>query len=643
MKSKNSVVIPFCPALRLPLLLLSGVAIALGLLVGCSDEPAIVEGSSLLLITIDTTRADALGCYGGPEGLTPVLDALAGEGVRFDQARAVAPVTLPSHATIVTGLLPFEHGIRDNATFVLPEDVSTLAERLKEKDYTTLAVMGAFVLHSTFGLDQGFDVYSDVPLRQLTLSAAEDQRRADEVVDEALRLLRSIDGERPFFLWAHFFDPHFPYTPPRDYFEKAPAATDRSDSAKKGSTRQAYLGEVAFMDHEIGRLIDGVRDRVPRGRLLTAVVSDHGEALGDHGESTHGFLLHDSTVLVPMILQHDGLPRGKIVTCPVSTNDLAPSVLSLLGMDFDGMTGRDLSLLLTGQEEGTDHSIVYFEGAYPFFNFNWCPLFGAVEGRFKFIDGPAPALFDMEADPGEGNNIFGQQEERIDRMRDTFRKLSARMRPPKRSTLSRKDQGRIRALGYAGSSLSTDEEMPMPPGEIREGLLDPAKGMEIWNRWSNARSLAASRSSGDLKKAVSLMRGILKEDPQNPTFKAHAGTVFFQAGLYSEAAGLLRKSLETLESATSRETLASCLMNLDRMDEAIVLLEVNARLHPFDLVTRFKLGEALISRRRVREGLAHLDFFLREHEARDRLHAIAEEIKLKGLKMLGLQRGGEGR
>ena len=172
--------------------------------VSCSPRNETIQGSSLLLITLDTTRADLLGCYGGPEWITPNLDRLAREGIRFDQARSVAPVPLPSHATILTGLLPFEHGVRDNATFRLPPEVTTLAERLKAAGYRTAAVMGAFVLHSTFGLDQGFDIYLDVPQHQLTLGTAEDQRRANEVVDEALKILKSSAKTEPFFLWVHF-------------------------------------------------------------------------------------------------------------------------------------------------------------------------------------------------------------------------------------------------------------------------------------------------------------------------------------------------------------------------------------------------------------------------------------------------------
>ena len=632
MPSSGIIVIRHIP-LHLPNVFFSFLLVLtlVGASASCTKGDCELPGSNVLLITLDTTRWDALGCYGGPGLITPNLDRIAVDGVRFDQARTVAPVTLPAHATILTGLYPFEHGVRDNATFRLPGDVATLAERMKAKGYATFAVMGAFVLHSTFGLNQGFDIYSDVPRRRLNLGVAEDQRSASEVVDEALGLLKKAKGEAPFLMWVHFFDPHFPYQPPKS---RVLEGLRRDSLSGQDLNRRQYFGEVAFMDQEIGRLIRSARTMVPRGRLLTAVVSDHGEGLGDHGEDTHAFQLYDTTVRVPMILHHAALPEGEVVSEQVSLADFAPTILALLGMEYEGMSGRDLSPLFGMGEGAPGSSVSYFEAAHPFFNYNWSPLFGMTEGSLKLIDGPNPALYDVEKDPGELKNLAARSEKEIDRMREMFSTLVSRTRKPERIELSREDRTRIEGLGYAGSTIRSVDKTPMLPGRLMEGKLDPKEGLELWKRCSNARTLSLKRSDKDRKMAVDIMEKVLDEDPGNPTFLAHAGSIYFQTKNYIEGIRVLEKSLTMLESPTSREVLATCLFNLGRIKEATALLRINADLHPNDLISRFKLSDALLRQGQAMEALRHLEFFLKEYRTKDDLYGKAEEMKRRAQRMI---------
>jgi len=507
-----------------------------------TDEHVDLEGASLLLITLDTTRADALGCYGGPDWITPNLDRLAREGVRFEQARTVTPITLPSHATILTGLYPFEHGIRDNGTFQLPDKIETITERLKRAGYTTHAITGAFVLHSSFGLDQGFDKYIDVPRIKLSLGGSEDQRTAGEVVDEALRALKEAGADQPVFLWVHFFDPHFPYEPPPVYMQQA--LKGLSSATKNSRQRCLYHGEVAYMDNEIGRLIEGLQDAQPDRGWLIAAVADHGEGLGDHDEDTHAFLLYDTTVRVPMILHHNSLPEGKVVSEPVSVSDLAPTLMRLLGIPFEKAAGTDLTPYFSATDQGPEASLLYFETARPYYNYNWSPLFGIVENGYKLIDGPDPQLYDPFADAAEREDLAARFPEKVKSLRGKFGPLGKRVREQKRFVLSREDQSRIVALGYAGPATSSETALPLLPGKRFAGLLDPAKGLRDMKLCNEALELAMRPSEADRKNAVSLIRDALRKDPNNPTYLAHAATVYFRAGFTARPSGLRSNRLK---------------------------------------------------------------------------------------------------
>jgi arylsulfatase A-like enzyme len=616
------------------LLILSSVMVACSQQLEAERSGIDLAGSNLLLITLDTTRVDALGCYGGPAWVTPNLDRLARNGVRFDQARSVTPITLPSHATILTGLYPFEHGVRDNATFRLPDKIETIAERLKQEGYATCAVSGAFVMHSSFGLDQGFDAYLDVPRRKLNLGVAEDQRTAVEVVDEALKFLENSEKDKPLFLWVHLFDPHFPYQPPKEFARRALNGRSSRSLSSQELERRLYHGEVAFMDQEIGRLIQAVRKHSPQREWLTAAVADHGEGLGDHEEDTHAFMLYDTTIRVPMILSHDRLAGGKVVFEPVSIADLAPTMMNLLGIPFEGATGTDLSPRFDGRNQEIQDSLVYYETAHPFYNYNWSPLFGIVDQGFKLIDGPEPELYDPIEDKEELKNLAAQDVDKLKSLRKAVLSLGPRIRKSERLELSREDQIRIRGLGYAGSTVNARAKNPLFPGRLSEGLRDPREGLRIMKNCTEARTLAMKPSRTDRMKAVEEIEKALREDPRNPTFLLHACSIYFRANMYKEAMEAASQSLEMLESPSAREVQATCLFNLGRIEEAVALFKVNYELHPHDLLSRFKLGAALLRMRKPEESLLHLKFFLDSYAERDELYTNARLMKEQAEYML---------
>ena len=349
---------------------------------------------NLVVITLDTTRADHLGAYGSKDVKTPVLDRLAREGVIFDQAMATAPLTLPAHASIFTAKFPPEHGVRDNGGFFVSPDQLTMAEVLVQKGFRTGGFVAAYVLDAKWGIDQGFQTYfDDFDLaRGRNRSLGDIQRPANEVVDQALPWIDGVKGQR-FFAWLHFYDPHTPYAPPEPF-----------RSRYQG---HPYRGEVAFADSQVGRVIQFLESKALMEKTVIAVMGDHGESLGEHGEDAHGFFIYEVATRVPFIVRAPfDTMRGRRVLDPVRAVDLMPTVLDLLGVATPaGLSGKTLVPLLTGatQELGLEG---YAEAMYPLHHYGWSDLRALRAGRFKLIDAPRPELYDLERDPRELTNIF---------------------------------------------------------------------------------------------------------------------------------------------------------------------------------------------------------------------------------------------
>ncbi len=525
-------------------LLLAGLSVAT--IASPTGTPAQGGRSSVLLITLDTTRADHLGCYGDAAASTPSLDALARAGARFETALSPVPLTFPSHASLMTGKVPRHHGSRDNALFRLGKDVPVLAESLRAAGYGTFAFVSAAVLDREQGLSRGFDVYDD-SVRVGDRSAFNYEERAASQTTEAV-LARLGEIRPPFFLWVHYFDPHFPYVPPEPFRSRF---KDRP-----------YDGEVAFMDRELGRLLERVRGKGVS--LLVVAAGDHGECLGEHGESTHGVFVYQATQRVPLILSGPGVPAGKVIGRTVGLVDVAPTILDLLGLPaLGGADGRSLAPLLRGSKsDPPDYEMESFFGR---FAFGWAPLRAIVRGNLKYVEAPRPELYDLSADPRENRNLAGTHGAQTRPLAAALGRLTAGDSPapaapdPRMAELRR----RIESLGYVGGTGGGGEETAIDPkdgitliGDLEAArralqLGNPKDGIPLLERLlaKNPQNVHAMLTlarchlaSGDVDKAISLDRSAVAINPGNDI--AH----------YNLANALAEKGRADLKAAAEAES-----------------------------------------------------------------------------------------
>jgi len=412
----------------------------------CAIEPPVPMG--VVLITLDTTRADRLSPYGFGDAHMPALDRLAREGVVFDQATTVAPLTLPAHASLLTGLLPPHHRVRDNASAPLGNDHVTLAEVLAARGYRTAAFVGSAVLDPDRGLRQGFQEYGGIsrdtsnPLAPVGRGL---QRPAGAVMDDAVRWLATVD-HAPFLLWTHLYDPHRPYEAPEPF----------------ASRHDPYVAEIVYADSQIGRVLDALDRRHLLDRVVVIVAADHGESLGDHRERDHGVFLYESVLRVPLILRAPGVHPARVATV-VRLTDVMPTILDLLGLPVPPLDGISLLATLNGQPADRD---AYAESLYPR-RHGWAPLFSLRSDRFKFIDAPRPELYDLHLDPFEERNILEQRQELAAALRTRLRSLEQ----PQPATGARVPvdaelHARLAALGYVAGGAPEihpgDPHLPDP-------------------------------------------------------------------------------------------------------------------------------------------------------------------------------------
>ncbi len=385
--------------------------------------------TGVVIITLDTTRADRLSPYGFMDATMPHLDRLAREGVVFDRAMSVAPLTLPAHSSLFTGLIPPQHGVRDNGDAALGPEHTTLAEALGREGFRTGAFVGSAVLDADRGLAQGFEIYRDAVSVDGKASPPL-QRRGDEIVTDAARWLDEVAGS-PYFLWVHLYDAHRPYDPPEPY---------RSLHA------DPYIGELLFVDSQIGRLLDAMTQRKMLDRSIVIIVADHGESLGEHGERDHGIFVYDSVVRVPFIVRVPGLTPRRVGQL-VRLTDVMPTVLALLGLPAPRSDGVSLVDLMTGRKTHLDVD-GYSESLYPE-RFGWSPLRALSDGRFKMIDAPRPELYDLYRDPFEERNLYDERRAVAEAMRNKLQALTSDRRSAVRPTDELHDG--LAALGYIGA------------------------------------------------------------------------------------------------------------------------------------------------------------------------------------------------
>ena len=399
----------------------------------------VVAPVGLVVITLDTTRADRLSPYGFMNVSLPHLERLAREGVIFDQAISVAPLTLPAHTSLFTGLLPPSHGVRDNADPPLEEAHTTLAETLLARGFRTGAFVGSVVLHPDRGLKQGFEQYRGVDGADGQAPQAR-QRRADQVMADAVQWLDTIAGSR-FFLWAHLYDPHRPYDPPEPY------------ASIYG--HNLYVGEIAFADSQIGRLLEALQQRALLDRTVVVVVGDHGESLGERGERDHGVFIYENVLRVPLIVRAPALAPFRVGEV-VRLTDVMPTVLDLLDVPALPVEGVSLVDVMRGRRRHLNLE-AYSESLYPE-RLGWSPLRALRDGRYKLIDAPRPELYDLENDPFEEQNIYEERRALAAAM-TTRAAVVAKGRgsasaPQGRTPATPELQARLRALGYVGSAVT---------------------------------------------------------------------------------------------------------------------------------------------------------------------------------------------
>lgn len=548
-------------------------------LLGCGSQPR----PNILLVTFDTVRADHVGYAVDQPGLTPMLDALAGRGVWFSTCVTSQPLTLPSHTSIMTGLEPYHHGVRNNGTYVVPEEIETLAERLHQTGYSTHAIVSAFVLDSQFGLDQGFATYDD------DLSTGPEQKmfmfKEIPATETAMKAVRWLDQERPaeapFFLWLHFFDPHADYQPPAQVAAHFPG--------------EPYRGEIAYADLELGRVLALLEDNGLMDETLVVFTSDHGESLGEHGERTHGIFIYEATTRVPLILAGPGVPAGGRVDDLVRSIDIVPTVIDLLdlggGHDLDGTSMKPL---WNGRHE---QRTAYSETLMPRFNFGWSELRSLRNDRFKVIEAPRPEAYNLEADPGELADLRSRDElpsmaakldVELGKITTTDPFAQGEQLP---GAISASTRDKLAALGYVTTYSEGATSSPRP---------DPKDRITYWEQFQQAQDMMRT---GDYERARTAIQDLLQVDPDNVVAMGSLANALVRTGDDDQALEVYRRMM-TLDPKREAGYLGAARILRARggFDDAAELANAVIEMQPSDPKGYVALGDTLLEQDRFAEA-----------------------------------------
>ena len=546
---------------------------------GSADRP------NVLLVTIDTLRADHVGSYGYQAASTPTIDALAARGVRFETSVAHTPLTGPSHASILTGHTPLGHGFRNNSGYVLAPQVKTAAEEFRQAGYRTAAFVSGFPLDRRFGFDRGFEMYDD------RLPRGNDRRRtpyverfADATTDAALRWLPTLrpatgPSPAPWFLWVHYYDPHAPYEPPADLAERFRASP--------------YDGEVAFVDRQLARLLQAIDAGGESARTIVLVTADHGESLGEHGEGTHGIFIYDATLRVPWVMAGPRVPAGRVSRTVARSIDVLPTLADYAGLPArSDVDGRSLRPAAEGHEMRDEPT--YAESLYPELELGWAPLHAWRTKGFKYIKAPHAELYNLEKDPLETTNRVADERATVE---DLDRKVDAALRHPVPSAVAPavdpEAAERLRALGYASGSRA-----PRPSGAV---LRDPKDGVRFLPRLN--RGMSAARTEPEL--AIRELTAVLKEDPGLFMARRTRAVAYAAAGRHELAVDDLRL-LDKEGQLTPEDAvvLGDNLRFAGRLEEAILILERAGRENPTFPQPLISLAEVHIRERKYDEAAA---------------------------------------
>jgi arylsulfatase A-like enzyme/Flp pilus assembly protein TadD len=513
------------------------------------------EKPNVLLITIDTLRPDRLSCYSDKHLKTPNIDTLAERGITFTRAFAHTPTTLPSHTNILLGTTPLYHGVHDNSNFMVKEEFLTLAEHLKSQGYSTGAFVGAFPLDSRFGLTQGFDVYDDNYGCKSSQEFTYVERKAEVVIDKAMDWLK--DQKNPWFLWVHCFDPHQRYDPPEPF--------------KTQYLEQAYDGEVAYVDFALGKLFDYLDKTKLFDDTLLIFTADHGEALGEHGEPTHGYFAYNSTLHIPLIISFPGIEPRKVLQ-EVCHIDIFPTVCDTLGIEKPASL-QGISLLAASEGKKLPRRAIYFESLYPFYSRGWAPIKGYIEGGQKFMDSPLPELYDLERDFDELENLA--ERKKLNKYKNKLEKIierqSSSANSESRQNIDREALEKLRSLGYVSNPQASRKKNYSPKddlkillpyqiklmnsmkayhgGDIMAGVKLLSEIIEERKDFDQAYSYLATlyKEQGNLSIAVETLRSGLKNNPSSYKILITYGILLVEIGQYDPAIEIFRKGLNIID------------------------------------------------------------------------------------------------
>ena len=576
---------PFFPRRR-HALIYCACALAPSILSSCkrSDSPSASAAAeahlrplNVVVVTIDTLRPDHLHCYGYSKIETPAVDQIAQNGTLFENAVTQTPLTPPSHASIFTGLYPTAHHVRDVGGFILPSSAITLATLLQRQGWDTAAFVSSAVLKKVFGLSQGFAVYDDqMPTPGKGHQFLEDaERQATGTVDHALRWLDTQSG-KPFFVWLHLYDPHEPYRPPSPFREKY---KDR-----------LYDGEIAYADHELGRFFDAVRQKSPAGKTLIAVLSDHGESLGEHGEYSHGVFLYDATLRIAFMLSGPGVPAGTRVKQQARTIDFLPTVLDLMGgKPPAAVQGVTLTPYFAGKD--ADTAVSYAETLYPKINMGWAELRAIRTNRWKYIRAPKPELYDLTQDPAETQNLIQGHAPEVQKFEAQLKAVIGGDGVEKIQTATMDDRTmeQLRSLGYTSGAARSynltgqgaDPKDRLAVLKLMETALKPESHLPVPRR-------------------IELLQQALSQDRGNPQLFYELGGEYEAAGRFAEAMKLYRTALQIgMNNPRFHSRLADLLVREGKKDEAIPEYETAIRMNPADVGSQSNLATAYLEKGRV--------------------------------------------
>jgi arylsulfatase A-like enzyme/Tfp pilus assembly protein PilF len=493
---------------------------------------------NILIVTIDTLRADRVRCYGYEKINTPIMDQLSREGVLFEDVSCAVPLTLPSHTSIFTGLYPFSHKMRHNLSYIKGWDKLTLAEILRQQGYKTAAFIGSSILDSKFGLEHGFNIYDD------NFSDTKDQqwkayaeKRASTVAKSALDWLQQ-NKEGKFFLWIHFFDPHEPYIPPEPFKSQYP--------------EKPYDGEVAYADSVLGKVFAKLKEWQLYRNTLIIVTSDHGEGLGEHKERDHGFFIYESTLRVPLIFFWEGnIPRGKRVKVPVRLIDIMPTVLDLLDVPLtttiDGKSFSSLILGKEGKQYNPRGEPSYAESYYARIILNWSELRGLREGNWKYIDAPKPELYNLTSDPKELRNLYQAKKKIALSLKAELERIAS----GEKAALAKAEQtpdpkllAKLESLGYLGTvhPKASESEAGNRP--------DPKDKIDFWNKIYNSFNLMQMKQTA---KAIKGFKQLLSEEPENFMVIENLGKCYYQSREYDKALQLFQQASKIRKKLFGKE------------------------------------------------------------------------------------------